>query len=316
MFRLYPAIQPYADYTLQVDKIHSIYVEECGNPDGIPVLFLHGGPGIGCDAEHRRFFDPLRFRIILFDQRGSGRSKPHANLINNTTQSLVSDIEKIRNHCKVNKWILFGGSWGATLALIYAQKYPKHVASMVLRGTFLGRRQDLQWFYQEGGASRIFPEYWRNFVELIDYNKRDNLVKAYYELLTGEDEVICMAAAKSWSRWESVCATLDPNPHIEQQLVQPHVALGLARIESHYFVNKLFVEDNSILKNIHYIAHIPSVIVHGRYDMICPLDNAYELHTAWPVSSLHIVRDAGHAACEAGMINALISAIDEMGDVF
>lgn len=311
MLTLYPAIKPYTDYVLQVDNTHSIYVEECGEPDGIPVLFLHGGPGGGCSVEHRRFFDPKRYRIILFDQRGSGRSKPHASLVNNTTQDLIADIEQIRKHCQVEQWMLFGGSWGATLALLYAQAYPNLVTSMVLRGIFLGRSTDLQWFYQQG-AAKVFPDHWKNFIRPIARNKRDNLIDAYYELLIGSDEIVSMAAAKAWARWEAVCSTLHPNPQLERQFTQPRFVVSMAKIAAHYFTNKLFIEENTIIKHMASIAHIPSIIVHGRYDMICPLDNAYELHNAWPESQLQIIRDAGHSAMEPGTTNALIHATKQM----
>ena len=311
MLKLYPAIQPYAEHSLQVDDTHSLYVEECGNPHGIPVLFLHGGPGVGCNPDSRRFFNPKYYRIILFDQRGSGRSKPYASLVNNTTQDLIADIEKIREHCKVDCWMLFGGSWGSTLAIMYAQTYPKQVRGMVLRGIFLARQEDLDWFYKDG-ASRVFPDHWAKFASQVSAYKRDNLIQAYYELLTGADELECMAAAKAWARWEAVCATLDPNPHLEKQFIHPHIALSMSKIETHYFVNNIFMQDNSILHNMDQIAHIPAIIVHGRYDMVCPLDNAHKLHSAWAASKLHIIRDAGHAACEPGIVSALVAATNDL----
>lgn len=308
MLTLYPAISPYAEHKLKVDEIHTIHVEECGSPDGLPVLFLHGGPGIGCDADHRRFFDPNRYRIILFDQRGCGRSTPHAELRSNTIQDLCKDMEQIRDYCNVDKWLLFGGSWGSTLALYYAQHHPVKVLGMILRGIFLCRKSDLDWFYKEGGVSRIFPEHWERFIAEIPANKRNNILKAYHNILTGNYEISCMAAAKAWAHWEAVCATLDPNHRLEQRFDDVHLALTMAKIEAHYFINNAFLGANGVLTKPALLANIPGTIIHGRYDMICPLDNAYTLSKAWPQADLDIIRNAGHSSSEAGITDALISA--------
>lgn len=310
---LYPDIRTYAEHKLPVDDIHTLYVEECGNPEGIPVLFIHGGPGAGCSKYDRRFFDPERYRIILFDQRGCGRSTPHAALDNNTSEHLVNDIESIREHLKIERWVLFGGSWGSTLGLLYAETHHERVLGMILRGIFLCRAKDLHWFYQSG-ADRIFPDYWQDYIAPIPEEERDNLIHAYYKRLTGANELAKMAAAKAWSSWEGHCATLRPNPDIVHMFTDPRVALSLARIESHFFYHKAFLAENQILANVEALEGIPGVIIHGRYDMICPLDNALELHEAWPNSELQIVRDAGHSAHEPSIVDALIKATDEMAD--
>jgi len=308
---LYPEIKPYATHRLSVDDIHELYIEECGDKTGIPVVFLHGGPGGGIDPDHRRYFDPEKYRIILFDQRGSGRSTPHAELTNNTTQDLIDDLEKIREFCGISQWMLFGGSWGSTYALLYAQAHPEKVTAMILRGIFLAREQDYTWLYQEG-ASNVYPDFWEDFINHIPEDQRDDMVSAYYEKLTGSDEIARMAAAKAWSIWEGRMATLQPNHKLIEHFTDPRTALSLAKIEAHYFKHRCFVEDNQIIKNIDKIQDIPGIIVHGRYDMICPLDNAYTLHKAWPISQLHIIRDAGHSAGEAGNIDALIRATRSM----
>lgn len=307
---LYPAIRPNQHYYLPVDDSHQLYVEESGNEDGIPVLFIHGGPGAGCSADDRRFFNPEHYRIILFDQRGAGRSKPHAELAQNTTAELVADIEKLREHLGVEQWVLFGGSWGSTLSLLYAQAFPERVLAMILRGIFLCRPHELHWFYQEG-ASRIFPDYWQKFIEPIPVDQRDNLIQAYHKLLTSNNELAKMNAAKHWSIWEASCATLRPHQALIDTFGEPHMALALARIEAHYFVNDVFIEHNQILDNMHKLEGIPGTIVHGRYDIICPVENAWELHQHWPNSQLQIVRDSGHGSREPGTIDALVRATDE-----
>ncbi|MBL4794280.1 MAG: prolyl aminopeptidase [Pseudomonadales bacterium] len=311
MIILYPDIKPYTEHRLSVDDIHTLHVEECGNKDGIPVLVLHGGPGAGCEPFHRRFFDPEKFRIILFDQRGSGRSMPHAELRDNTTQHLIDDIEKIRNHLDVEQWMLFGGSWGATLAVAYGEAFPEKILGMVLRGIFLCRERDIDWFYKDG-ASRMFPDAWEEYLKPLDKADHDNIIQGYYKKLTGADEIARMSAAKAWSLWEGHCATLRPSHNVIDHFSEPHTALSLARIEAHYFLNKAFMEPNQLLDNAHKLADIPSTLVHGRYDMVCPLENAFELHRAWPGSELHIVRDAGHAGSEAGIVDALVRAVDDM----
>lgn len=308
MLTLFPPIKPYAEHNLKVDDTHTLYIEECGEPEGIPVVFLHGGPGSCIDPDHRRFFDPKRYRIILFDQRGCGKSTPHICLINNTTQDLIEDMEKIRDYLDVKRWIVFGGSWGATLGLLYAQKYPKNVIAMILRGVFLGRKHELDWLFKEGGVSKFFPDHWQRFVEHIPNDKRDDLIKAYYDMLHGENEIIHLAVAKSWGLWEAECSTLEVNPDNEKKFTNTHFALCIATIETHYFINHLFIEENQILKNMSKIAHIPAVIVHGRYDMVCPLDNSFALNQAWPESRLEIIRHAGHVAKEPAITDALIAA--------
>ena len=307
MPNLFPDIKPYGHRQLAVEPPHVLYVEECGTPEGIPVLFVHGGPGGGCSPKHRCFFDPMEYRIVLFDQRGCGRSTPHAELNGNRTDALIEDMEAIRIELGIDKWLLFGGSWGSTLSLLYAQKYPERVLGLVLRGIFLCRRQDLLWFYQEG-ASHVFPDYWQSFIAPIAPAERADMMGAYYRLLTGSNELARMGAAKAWSGWEAQCATLKPDSQLYEQFTDPRVALALARIEAHYFVNDAFLEPNQIIANAGRLKGIPGVIVHGRYDMVCPFDNAFALHEAWPGSDLQIIRDAGHSALEPGITDALIKA--------
>ena len=309
MTDLYPDILPYAVHRLAVDDRHSLYVEECGTAKGIPALFLHGGPGAGCEPYHRRFFDPTRYRVVLFDQRGAGRSLPHADLTDNTTWHLVADIERIREHLGIDRWLVFGGSWGSTLALAYAERHPDRVRALVVRGIFLCRDEEIGWFYQEG-ASRIFPDYWEDFVAPVPPAERDDLLHAYHRLLTGEHDIARMAAAKAWSLWEGRTATLLPNAAVVKHFGDPHVALSLARIECHYFVNQAFLRPGQLLDDAPRLAGIPGVIVHGRYDLICPFENAWALHRAWPGSELVVVPDAGHAASEPGIRSALVAATD------
>lgn len=308
---LYPDIRNYAEHQLKVDAIHTLYVEECGNPQGIPVLFIHGGPGAGCGKNDRRFFDPEKYRIVLFDQRGSGRSTPHAELQDNTTAHLLADIEVIRQHLGIEKWVLFGGSWGSTLALLYAETHPNRILGMILRGIFLCRKEDLQWFYQSG-ADRIFPDYWKDYCAPIPENEQHDFITAYYQRLTGSNELAMMAAAKAWSTWEGRCATLRPNPEVVNIFSDPHMALSLARIEAHYFINNAFIEPNQIVRDAHKLSGIKGIIVHGRYDMVCPLNNATALHEAWPDAELHIIRDAGHSSQEPGIVDALVKATNDM----
>lgn len=311
MQNLYPEIKPYARHDLKVDELHTLYVEECGVEDGIPVLFIHGGPGAGCSKHDRRFFDPEKYRIVLFDQRGSGRSTPHAELTDNTTPHLIEDIEAIRQSLNIEKWMLFGGSWGSTLALLYGQAYPERVTGMILRGIFLCRDQDLHWFYQ-AGADRIFPDYWKDFISPIPEEERDDLMQAYYSRLTSSNEIAKMATAKAWSIWEGRCATLRPNPEVVSAFADPHMAVSLARIEAHFFVNKIFVKTNQILDNMHRLEGVPGIIIHGRYDMVCPLDNATAIYEKWNDAELNIIRDAGHSAREPSIVDALVKATIEM----
>ena len=311
---LYPDIKPYREQRFDTGSHHVLHVEESGNKDGIPVLFLHGGPGSACEPFHRRFFDPEKYRIILFDQRGCGRSTPHANVENNTTQDLIDDMERIREELEVESWVLFGGSWGTTLGLLYAQQFPKNVSAMILRGVFLARQQDLDWIYKDG-ANRIFPDAWHEFTKNIAPEEQEDLLQAYKKLLSGNNELARMAAAKSWSAWEGHCATLRPNITVMDHFAEPHTALSMARMEVHYFSNKAFIEENQILDNMGGVADIPGIIVHGRYDMICPLENATSLHHLWPASELQIIRDAGHASSEAGIVDALVRATDSIAKI-
>jgi len=308
---LFPDIRPYVNHTLVVEPPHELHIEECGNPDGLPVVFVHGGPGSGCEEYHRRFFDPEVYRIILFDQRGAGKSTPHAELEGNTSQALVADMEAIRDHLGVDKWILFGGSWGSTLALLYAETHPERVLGLILRGIFLCRKREIDWFYQEG-ASRIFPDAWQEFLKPIPEGERHDMVSAYYARLTGDNELARMAAAKAWSHWEGRTATLKQSKAVLDHFGSPHTALSLARIECHYFVNNSFLEDDQLLRDAHKLKDIPGVIVQGRYDVICPMESAWELHQAWPEADFTIVPDAGHAASEPGIVHALVKATRAM----
>ena len=308
---LYPDIKPNRQWRLAVESPHELYIEECGNSDGIPVLFLHGGPGAGCVPYHRRFYDPEIYRIILFDQRGAGLSTPHAELEGNTTQALIDDIEAIREDCDVEQWLVFGGSWGSTLALLYAQAHPQRVSGLIVRGIFLCRPEDIHWFYQQG-ASRLFPEYWEQYLAPVPEAERDDMVSAYYRLLTSDDELTRLKAARAWSLWEGHTISLLPCKETEQSFAAAKFALAMARIECHYFINNSFLEDNQILNNIDKIAHIPAIIVHGRYDVVCPVDQAFALHAVWPQAELQIIPNAGHAASEPGIIDALVSATRDM----
>lgn len=311
MRRLYPEIKANRSFHLAVDPPHELYVEECGNPRGLPVLFLHGGPGAGCEPWHRSFFNPEFYRIVLFDQRGAGRSRPHASLDNNTTQALVADIERIRRELGIERWVVFGGSWGSTLGLVYAETHPERVLAMVVRGVFLCRPHEIRWFYQEG-ASRIFPDHWQDFLAPIPAGERGDLVRAYHKRLTGRDDIARMQAAKAWSVWEGRCATLKPNDTVREYFGGTHVALALARIECHYFLHDSYLAPDQILRDAGRLRGIPSSIVHGRYDIVCPVENAFELHRAWPDSELVIVADAGHAAGEHGITDALVKATDNV----
>lgn len=311
MHTLFPKIRPYAEHRLVVGDPHVLHVEESGNSHGIPVLFVHGGPGAGCEEYHRCFFDPNKYRIVLFDQRGSGRSTPHAALEGNTTQALVADMERIRTFLGIEQWLLFGGSWGSTLSLVYAQTHPERVLGLVLRGIFLCRRHEIRWFYQEG-AHRIFPDHWQEFLAPIPPGERGDLLHAYYRRLIGDDDIARLTAAKAWSLWEGRASTLQPKKTVTDFFGSAHTALSLARIEAHYFVNDSFLAPNQILRDSYKLAGIPGIIVHGRYDIVCPVENAWELHMAWPGSELEIVSDAGHSASEPGITHALINATNEL----
>ena len=311
---LFPAIKNNSHFYLAVDNLHTLYVEESGVKDGIPVVFLHGGPGSGCEPFHRRFFNPEKYRIILFDQRGCGKSTPHAELKNNTSQDLIADMEKIREKLGIEKWMVFGGSWGSTLALLYAETYPKRVSALIVRGIFLGRSQDIAWFYQEG-ASRIYPDYWQKFIEPIPKNKRGNLLQAYHELLTGDNEIAKSRAAKAWSTWEGMTANIKPKGSVIDHFTDLHYALSIARIEAHYFVNNNFLSTNQLINNASKLENIPGIIIHGRYDIICPLEQAFTLHNAWQSAVLEVIPACGHAASEAAIIDALVKATETMVDV-
>jgi len=309
---LYDEIDPYDIGHLQVSDVHHLYYEQSGNPNGRPAVFLHGGPGAGLIPEYRRFFDPEAYRVILFEQRGSGRSLPHASLEDNTTWHLVADIEKLRNHFGVEQWLVFGGSWGSTLSLAYAERHPERVRGLVLRGIFLGRPGEIRWFYEAGhGASAIFPETWEQYLQLIPESERGDMIAAYYRRLTSDDYSVRLEAAEAWSLWEASALKLLPDPKLIEEFTEPEMAIALARIECHYFANNCFFDtDNYLIENVDRIQHIPAVIVHGRYDMVCPFTNAWDLHRAWPEASLEIVPNAGHAASEPGITDALVRATD------
>jgi proline iminopeptidase len=305
----YPETKPYVQHSLQVDSIHTLHIEECGNPFGIPVLFVHGGPGGGYQPVHRQFYNPDSYRIILFDQRGCGKSRPHACLTNNTTAHLIEDIEKIRRHLEIDEWLLFGGSWGSTLSLLYAQAYPERVLGLILRGIFLCRKRDIDWFYQSG-ADRVYPEFWQDYIAPIAENKRHNMVEAYHEVLTSDDEIARMRAAEAWSIWEGRTSNLVTNNDTVAHFGDPFHALAMARIECHYFYHGSFIEENQILKNCNALANIPISIIHGRHDMVCPIEQAYELHKCAPHAKLTICESSGHSAMEIEITEALVNETD------
>lgn len=305
---LFPPIAPYETGTLAVDPPHVLYWEQSGNPSGQPVIFLHGGPGAGASPDHRRFFDPERYRIVIFDQRGAGRSKPLGELEKNTTQHLIADIERLRERLRIDRWVAFGGSWGSTLALAYAQAHPERVKALVLRGIFLGRPFELEWFLE--GMRHVFPENWRAFAEFIPERERGDLLGAYHRRLVDPDPAVHLPAARAWSRYEGACSTLIPSAQTVQAFSQDTMALGLARMEAHYFINQLFLAENQLLRGVPRIRDIPAVIVQGRYDMVCPLVSADDLHRAWPEADYHIVPDAGHSAMEPGTRRLLVAACD------
>jgi len=309
---LYPSIKPYRTGYLQVSEVHELYYEESGNPHGKPAVFVHGGPGGGTDGKMRSFFDPKRYRIILFDQRGCGKSRPHASLVDNTTWHLVADMEKLREHLGIERWLVFGGSWGSTLGLAYAETHPERVTELVLRGIFLLRRWEIEWFYQNpGGAGALYPDLWEHYVAPIPENQRSDMVGAYYKLLTSEDPKVLGKAAQAWSVLEGATSYLNMNPDYVAKFEQDDYAAAFARIECHYFVNKgFFKTDAQLLEDVGRIRHIPAVIVQGRYDVICPMKSAWDLHRAWPEADLRIIPDAGHAAFEVGNTHELVSATD------
>lgn len=315
MQSLYPAIKPRQTCSLPVGDGHTLYVEECGNPAGLPALFVHGGPGAGCERYHRQFFDPARYRIVLFDQRGCGRSTPHASLQGNHTRALVEDMEVIRAQLGIERWLVFGGSWGSTLGLVYAETHPDRVLALVLRGIFLCRPRDIQWFYQEG-ACYLLPDYWQDFLKPIAEEERSDMVSAYYRRLTDDDESTRLTAAQAWSLWEGRASTLLPKAAVVDHFANPKTALSLARIECHYFMHDSFMYENQLIVQAERLQGIPGVIVHGRYDVVCPLEQAWALHRAWPDARLEVIADAGHSATEPGIVDALIRATDRFARQF
>ena len=310
--RLYPPIRPYGSGFLRVSDLHEIYYEECGNPHGKPAVFLHGGPGGGLDPKMRRFFDPERYRIVLLDQRGCGKSRPHASLTENSTWDLVSDLERLREHLAIGRWLVFGGSWGSTLALAYAETHPERVTELVLRGIFLLRRWELEWFYQNpGGAGALYPDLWERYIEPIPEAERSDMMRAYYARLTSDDTAVRTHAAKAWSAWEGATSYLQTAADYVAKFEADRYAEAFARIECHYFVNGGFLRtDGQLLADVHRIRHIPAVIVQGRHDIVCPMKSAWDLHLAWPEADLRIVPDAGHSAFEKGNLHELILATD------
>ena len=315
MLMLHPPLKTNQEFILKVDPPHELYVEESGNPDGLPVIVLHGGPGGGSTPDMRRFFDPADYRITIFDHRGGYHSTPHGELEKNDTAALLADIEAIRQTLEIDKWIVFGGSWGSTLGLVYAEAFPERVLGLILRGIFLGRKRDIAYTYQEG-ANFLFPDHYQDFIKPLAANELDNVIDSYYGILTSEDELHRMAAAKAWSVWEARCATLHPDMKLIKNCSDPHFAFALARLECHYVRNACFLKPNQILDHIDRIREIPGIIVHGRYDVVCPMENAWLLHRAWPEAKLKIIRDAGHAASETGIIDALVHSTREMAKRF
>jgi proline iminopeptidase len=311
---LYSPLEPYHSEYLAVSDRHRIYVEQAGNPEGKPVVFLHGGPGGGINPIYRQFFDPQRWRVVLFDQRGCGKSQPHADLEDNTTWALVADIERIRTHLGLERWAVFGGSWGSTLALAYAQTHPDRCTALILRGIFTLRQREIQWFYQEG-ASYLYPDAWEQYLAPIPPEEHHDLVTAYHRRLTGDKPDERLAASRAWAAWEASTSKLVQDPNLLQHFSADAFALAFARIECHYFVNRgFFPSDDYLLSQVHRIRHIPGVIVQGRYDIVCPPITAWELHRAWPEAKFVMVQEAGHSALEPGITSALVTATDEFAD--
>lgn len=308
---MYPEIQPYSQGFLNTEDGHHVYWELCGNPAGKPAIFLHGGPGGGCSPAHRRLFNPERYNILLFDQRGCGRSTPHASLDNNTTWDLVADIERLRTEVlETDKMLVFGGSWGSTLALAYAQTHPQCVSELIVRGIFTVRREELEWFYQEG-ASWLFPDQWENYLAPIPTEERHDLMAAYRKRLTASDRQVQLEAAQAWTQWESHTITLLPNTAHLLEHAADDAALAFARIENHYFVHHGFMDEGQLLRDAHLLQDIPGVIIQGRYDICTPAKTAWELHKAWPKAEFHLVDDAGHAFDEPGILTRLLAATDK-----
>ena len=314
MKSLYPELQARRTGTLPPEDGHTVWFEASGNPDGIPVVFVHGGPGGGTQPLYRRFFDPARYRIVLFDQRGCGQSTPHAELEHNNTWALVSDMERLRERLGIQAWVVFGGSWGSTLSLAYSQNHPDRTLAIILRGIFLLRQQELEWFYQDG-ASRMFPDAWEQYLQAIPDDERDDLLQAYYRRLTHPDQTVRVSAARAWSRWEAATSKLIPSPSLVESFQDARFAEAFARIESHYFVHGGFLDHpDQLLHNVERIRHIPGFIVQGRYDVVCPPQTAWDLHQAWPEAEYHVVPDAGHSATEPGIVDRLVDATDRTAD--
>jgi proline iminopeptidase len=305
---LYPTIEPQQQGMLPLDERHRMYWECSGNPAGTPVVFLHGGPGAGSTPAHRRFFDPAHYRIVVYDQRGAGRSTPHGELTDNTTAHLLDDLERLRTHLGIDRWLVFGGSWGSTLALAYAQAHPDRCLGLILRGIFLCRKSEIDWFLY--GLRTLFPEAWRAFTAPLAAAERGDLLRAYHRRLTDPDPAVHMPAARAWSIYEGSCSTLLPSPETVSYFAGDQVALGLARIEAHYFLNDIFLPANALLDRIDRIRHLPAVIVQGRYDAVCPIVSADDLHQAWPEAEYVVVPDAGHSAWEPGISAALVRATE------
>jgi proline iminopeptidase len=315
MKQLYPPIEPYKEFNLKVSDLHTIYVEESGNPKGKPVIFLHGGPGGGIEPIYRRYFNPKKWRIIIFDQRGCGRSTPHAELRENTTWDLVEDIEKIRKYLNIEKWVIFGGSWGSTLSMSYAIKYPLRCRGLILRGIFMLRKKEINWFYQEG-ASFLYPDAWEHYIEKIPESERNDLVRAYYKRLISLDDKVRIESAKAWSIWEASTSKLFQSGDYLHHFEDSSVAEAFARIECHYFINGGFFDsDEWILENVDKIRHIPTVIVQGRYDVVCPMISAWDLYRKLPEADFHVVQNAGHSMTEDGIAEKLIEYSDKYSDL-
>ncbi|MFZ1851508.1 MAG: prolyl aminopeptidase [Nitrosomonas sp.] len=305
---LYPEIQPFRQGFLPLDSIHTMYWEESGNPNGVPVVFLHGGPGAGSSPAHRRLFDPSYYRIVIYDQRGAGRSTPLGEIHDNTTIHLINDLELLRQHLGIDHWLVFGGSWGSTLALTYAETHPERCLGLILRGIFLCRKSEIDWFLY--GLRNLFPEAWQKLVEPLSEDERHDILAAYYQRLLNPDPEIHMPAARSWGIYEGSCSTLLPNPSVVNYFASDTVALGLARMEAHYFTHNIFLPENSILNNVHKLRNIPATIVQGRYDAVCPIISADDLHQAWPQAEYIVIDDAGHSVWEPGIQSALMHAME------
>lgn len=315
MRELYSPIEPFKTGTLKVSDLHTLYYEECGNPEGKPAVFLHGGPGGGSIPSYRQYFNPDKWRLILFDQRGCGRSRPHAELRENTTWDLVNDIEKLREALGVEKWTVFGGSWGSTLALAYAETHPDRCTGLILRGIFMLRQKELRWFYQEG-ASYIFPEAWEEYLKPIPEDERGDLMQAYHKRLTSGNQRTRLKAARAWAIWEGSTSKLFPDPSVKKKFGREGFAEAFARIECHYFMNRGFFEsEEQLLENVDRIRHIPTFIVQGRYDVVCPMQSAWELHKAFPEAEFVVVPNAGHSVSEPGILSALVDATDRFAEL-